>query len=67
MTHLTTATITYPIADNTSTECTFSFMRPNRFLTYRGVQKMISRGCEETEFIPRPDMTVTRIETAYLS
>ena len=70
MTHLTTATITCPIACDQLgiyAEASVAFLRANRFLTHRGIQRMIDRGCEETDNVPRPDMSVVRIETAYLS
>jgi hypothetical protein len=65
MKHVTIATIsTYLPSYNASQEAQIWFMR-NAYLTAQGIQRMIAKGCAETQFEPKSG-TVVRIERALM-
>ena len=65
MKRVTIATVsTYLPSYNASQETQIWFMR-NAYLTAQGIQRMIAKGCAETQFEPKSG-TVVRIERALM-
>ena len=65
MKRVTIATVsTYLPSYRASQETQIWFMRKN-YLTAQGIQRMIAKGCEETQFEPKSG-TVVRIERALM-
>lgn len=62
----TIATCSYFVPSyNAHTEKQVWFFRArNRYLTAKGCQRLLSKGCPETEGEPKPHYTVTRVEHA---
>ena len=65
---LTTAVCTQFVASyNMDTETRVCFIRPrSRYLSALGCQRLINKGCDETEGTPKPWLSVVRVEHAAL-